>query len=87
VSVSAPRNFETEGSRSGAMSLIALKGEVDRDAEPRLREVCQSHGRRFFLIRARPHIDRLLTLSGVNGPFDIIGDLDHLEDGSLTVER
>jgi ABC-type transporter Mla MlaB component len=38
VSVLHRPNFEAELSRSGAMSLIALKGELDREADPRLRQ-------------------------------------------------
>jgi anti-sigma B factor antagonist len=39
---------------------------------------CHAEGRRFFLVRGSEHIDRLLFALGMDGPFEIVSDLDHL---------
>lgn len=41
-------------------------------------QVCQARRRQFFLIRGLPAIDRQLRASGLDGPFELVSDLDHL---------
>jgi anti-sigma B factor antagonist len=45
---------------------------------------CESRGRRFTVIRGGRQIDRLLTVCGLEGYFDMVSDLDQLPDGELT---
>jgi anti-anti-sigma factor len=39
---------------------------------------CRAERRRFFLVRGSEHVDRLLFALGMDGPFEIVSDLDHL---------
>jgi anti-sigma B factor antagonist len=45
---------------------------------------CEARGRRFTVIRGAPQIDRLLTVCGLEGYFDMVSELDQLPDGALT---
>jgi anti-sigma B factor antagonist len=44
---------------------------------------CQTRGRRFLLIRGAPQIERLMAITGFDGYFPRISDLDHLDEGLL----
>jgi anti-sigma B factor antagonist len=44
---------------------------------------CQEHGRRFFVIRGGPRIDRTLTACGVDGCFEIVSGPEALPDGEI----